>query len=178
MKKYFVYSLVFLLVSLVGCENVGPDMSQIEFLDSDIDADIVEVGIITDESRKEEIAAQIEAGSLNVENDTFEFENLTSFIGKPDSELASLIGSESHPEAFETKLFGEEVFITTIVEAENVKQIEILFPDTDGTLLENAIGEQVGIDPDETEGILRWDYLGKTITQQNTEDGFLVKITV
>lgn len=177
MKKSIVFILIALLVNLVGCGNAEPDMGQIEFLDSDVDSNIVEVGIITDESRIAEIADQLEAGALNVENDTFEFENLTAFIGKTDSELASFIGADNHPKAFATKLFGEDVLISSIVEEGTVEQIELLFPKTDNNLMENAIGEQVGVDPEEIDGVLRWDYLGKSITQQRTEDGLLVKIT-
>ena len=152
-----------------GAEISGEDTS---LLESD---DFVELE--PDESMKQEILEEVQKGSLDVENDTFEFENMTSFIGKPESELIALIGAEGHPEGFATKLFGEDVSITTAVDGESVTEIRLVFPSTDKELLVNALGEQLGTDPEESEGVLSWIYLGKVIRQQDIEEGILVTVS-
>lgn len=142
-----------------------------------VDTEAEKTGIITDESEKAEIMEELEKGSLDVENDTFEFENMTSFIGKPESELIALIGAEGHPEGFATKLFGEDVSITTAVDGESVTEIKLVFPSTDKELLVNALGEQLGTDPEESEGVLSWTYLGKVIRLQDVEEGIQVTVS-
>lgn len=164
-----------------GAEVSGEDASLSEsddFVELEPDASIAEeAGIILDESVKQEILEEVQKGSLDVENDTFEFENMTSFIGKTESELIALIGAEGHPEGFATKLFGEDVRITTTVDGENVTEIKLVFPSTDKELLINALGEQLGTDPEESEGVLSWTYLGKVIRQQDIEEGILVTVS-
>ena len=135
-------------------------------------------GIVVDESEKAELLAQLEAGSLDVENDTFEFEKLTSYVGGKESELAALVGAEGHLDGFATKLFGRDVQISTEVNGDTINSIQLLFPDIESELLTNAIGEQLGTDPEESEKVLKWEYLDRVIEQQEVDGGVVVRVRI
>lgn len=150
-----------------------------EFVDGADDERIQEAGkagIVTDEAERQELLEQIREGSLDVENDTFAFEEMTSFVGKPEKDLISLIDADGHPDGFATKLFGEDVAISCTVDGEKVTGIRLLFAQTDGKLLANAISEELGSDPDEAEGGLVWTYQGKVVRQQDADGGILVTV--
>ena len=150
-----------------------------ESFDENADAKTIEneeAGIIVDESRKNEILNQVKAGSLDIENDTFEFEKLISLVGLSENELIELIGAEGHPEKYETMLFGEKVLITSSVEDNVVSEIRMVFTNTDSELLSNAITEQIGTDPQNIDKALTWEYSGNIIKQQDSEEGVLVTV--
>lgn len=162
--------------------DADPEDELIEITDSfdeNADAKTIEneeAGIIVDESRRNEILNQVKAGSLDIENDTFEFEKLISLVGLSENELIELIGAEGHPEKYETMLFGEKVLITSSVEDSLVSEIKMVFTDTDSELLANAITEQIGTDPQNIDKALTWEYSGNTIKQQDSEEGVLVTV--
>ena len=166
----------------ISYPDADPEDELIEITDSfdeNADAETIEneeAGIIVDESRKNEILNQVKAGSLDIENDTFEFEKLISLVGLAENELIELIGAEGHPEKYETMLFGEKVLITSSVEDSLVSEIRMVFTDTDSELLANAITEQIGTDPQNIDKTLIWEYSGNTIKQQDSEEGVLVTI--
>lgn len=186
-KSIYLIIMCTMVVLVVGCgknQRVGTNEQLEDLKDDDTFSEIEPVepgagktGIITDESEKEEILQEIQKGSLNVENDAFEFENMTSYVGKPEVELITLIGAEDHPDEYATKLFGEDVSISVSTDKENVSEIRLLFSDTDKELLINAIGEQLGTDPEEVEDVLEWTYLGKIIQLEDLEEGILVTVT-
>lgn len=178
MKRWKVTILLIGLCSLIwGCAESQQD-GALGFAEMEpVKYESETAGIIVDESEMTEIMAQLEAGSLDVENDTFEFENMTSYIGGKENELASLVGADGHLDGHTTKLFGSDVQISTEVEGNIVNSIQLLFPDIEGVLLTNAIGEQLGTDPEESENALRWEYLDRIIEQQDTERGVLVTVS-
>lgn len=177
MKRTKVAILLIGICGLMwGCAG-SPQNDESSFVEMEpVEYESETAGIITDESEKTEIIAQLEAGSLDVENDTFEFENMTSYIGGRESDLATLVGADSHLNGFATKLFGRDVQISTEVDGDIVIAIQLLFPEIEKELLTNAIGEQLGTDPEEFENVLRWEYLDRIIEQQDTESGVLVTV--
>ena len=166
----------------ISYPDADPEDELIEITDSfdeNADAKTIEneeAGIIVDESRKNEILNQVKAGSLDIENDTFEFEKLISLVGLSENELIELIGAEGHPEKYETMLFGEKVLITSSVEDNVVSEIRMVFTNTDSELLSNAITEQIGTDPQNIDKALTWEYSGNIIKQQDSEEGVLVTV--
>ncbi len=118
-----------------------------------------------------------DTAALNVENDSFTFEQLTLQVGEKEADVLTFLGATEKKDSYSTILFGEDVSIVLTSDGDTVSAAELTFEGTDSEAVANAIGEQLGQDGESTDNIVKWTYQNNTVTLTMSDNGCVVEIT-
>lgn len=102
--------------------------------------------------------------SLNVENDTFTFEQLARQAGAKEADVLTLLGASEKSDSYSTTLFGESVTVALTSEGDTVSAIQLTFTGTNADSVINAIAEELGQDAERTDDTATWTYQDNTVT--------------
>ena len=115
--------------------------------------------------------------SLNVENDTFTFEQLARQAGAKETDVLAMLGANEKSDSYSTTLFGESVTVVLTSEGDTVSAIKLTFVGTNADSLINAIAEELGQDGENTDDITTWTYQNNTVTLTKDNQNCVVNIT-
>ena len=115
--------------------------------------------------------------SLNVENDTFTFEQLVRQAGAKEADVLTLLGAKEKSDSYATTLFGESVTVVLISEGDTVSAIKLTFAGTNADSVINAIAEELGMDGERTDNTATWSYQNNTVTLTTDNQNCVVDIT-
>lgn len=164
-KKWFCYVLMTMILLCTGCSSLEKK--------NDVINDTVQAET---EYQTNAVKTEKEPASLNVEKDTFTFDELIQLIGKKEKSALTLFDLEQKAETYKTVLFGEKVEIILETKSETIQAIQIVFGKTDQELLDNAISEQLGKDGDAAKKNVTWKLETGNVILQAEEDGCRVTI--
>lgn len=165
-QKSFYCVLVCVMFLLSGCRFTADSIIQ-------TGKETQTAGKQENETKKQEEATPV---SLNVESDTFTFDELIQLLGKEEKSVLTLFDLDEKAETYKTMLFGEEVEIILETESETIQAIQIVFGKTDQELLDNAVSEQLGRDGEEKEEKVTWKLENGNVVLCPEEDGCRVMI--
>ncbi len=115
--------------------------------------------------------------SLNVENDTFTFEQLVRQAGAKEADVLTLLGAKEKSDSYATTLFGESVTVVLTSEGDTVSAIKLTFAGTNADSVINAIAEELGMDGERTDNTATWSYQNNTVTLTTDNQNCVVDIT-
>lgn len=164
-KKWFCYVLMTMILLCTGCSSLEKK--------NNVTNDTVQAET---EYQMNEVKTEKGPASLNVEKDTFTFDELIQLIGKEEKSALTLFDLDQKADTYKTVLFGENVEITLKMESKTIKAVQIVFGKTDSELLENAISEQLGKDGDAAKKNVTWNLETGNVILQAEEDECRVTI--
>lgn len=132
--------------------------------------------ILSNESEETELTSRERAESLSVENDSFTFDQLVSYLGQTKESLAAFLQVSAVSEVYEAVIFGESVTIGIQGEANSIQNMVLTFSGTNADSLFIAISEQLGQDGVDEGDIVKWQFDNTTVTLMQNEAGCVVEI--
>lgn len=188
-KKICVFLSVALIISMDGCGAAGKkdktDGSSTSKMTSqsteseskDESSDENADSAATASSAGEADAGEVDStAALNVAEDAFTFDSLIGQVGAPEADVLKMLGVQGAAEAYNAKLFGEDVTIALISGDDVVQEITVTFPATNIDSVSNAVSEQIAQDGESADGGTRWTFEDKTVNLLPDGDGCVISI--
>lgn len=181
-RKICVLLSVALIVSMAGCGAAankdkagGESTSKVTSQSTESEKNTESAG--TASSTSEADAGEVDTtAALDVAEDAFTFDSLISQIGIPEADVLKMLGVQGGAEAYNAKLFGEDVTIALTSGDGGVQEITVTFPATNIDSVSNAVSEQIAQDGESVDGGVRWTFEDKTVSLSPEGDGCVISI--
>lgn len=185
-RKIVMMLLVMCMCMSMGCGSKDStketDGQAQEGVTNETEEDVqsLEAEVTEEPEQTEETAETTEdidtVASLNVENDTFTFDELVMKIGAGEADMLAFLGVEQAAESYATMLFGESASIVVTSTDGIITNITMNFAATNADSVTNAVSEQLGQDAAVTDGVTQWNFEENIITLSQSGDGCVIEI--
>lgn len=188
-KKICVFLSVALIISMAGCgaagkkdKTDGDSTSKVTSQSTESESKDEKSGENTDSADTASSTSEADAGevdttaALNVAEDAFTFDSLITQVGAPEADVLKMLGVQGAADAYNAKLFGEDVTIALTSADGVVKEITVTFPTTNIDSVNNAVSEQIAQDGESVDGGTRWTFEDKTVSLLPEGDGCVISI--